>query len=43
MQAMLPELLCGQEQIYKHLKEMAEYAKGHGEMDNISAIAVRMG
>ena len=43
MQAMLPELLCGQEQIYKHLKEMAEYVKGHGEMDNISAIAVRMG
>ena len=43
MEAMLPGLLNGREQIYRRLKEMTEYAKRHGENDNISAVAVRIG
>ena len=41
-QPFLPETVERKEQIYKRLKEMTEYVKGHGEKDNISAVAVRM-
>lgn len=41
-EAFLPETVERKEQIYKRLKEMTEYVKGHGEKDNISAVAVRM-
>lgn len=43
MEAMLPQLLNSRGQIYGRLKEMTEYAKKHGEKDNISAVAVRIG
>lgn len=41
-ESFLPGTIERREQIYKRLKEMTEYAKAHGEKDNISAIVVRM-
>lgn len=38
---LLPETIQRREQIYKRLKEMAEYVKRKGERDNISAVAIK--
>lgn len=43
METLLPEYLTSKEQIERRLREIAEYSKREGEMDNISAVVIRTG
>lgn len=41
--AFAPKELMREEQLYRRLREAAEYAKKHGETDNMSAVLIRTG